>query len=315
MPAPILVPLDGSAFAAQALAHARGVARRLDAPLHLVSVYQPMVIAAAVPDAPLYDHRFDDEQRAALDAQLRATVDAVTPTSPVAVTHATIVADSVDLAILNEAERVGAQLIVSTTHGRGGLQRAWLGSVADRLVVTSSVPVLLVRPREKSDGGERAGDESALVAEAPEFRRVLVALDGSELAEEALRHTPPIAASGAEYCLFRVVAVPATRNDPEQAYWTPLERDSIEARRAEATQYLEQTARALLPAGVPVTARVVLSASPASAILEAARDWGADLVAISTHGRSGLARLVAGSVADKVYRGSEVPTLVVRPHG
>lgn len=315
MSAPILVPLDGSAFAAQALAYARAVARRLDAPLHLVSVYQPMVITAAVPDAPVYDQRFDDEQRAALDAQLRATVEAIMPTAPGAVTHATIDADSVDLAIMTEADRVGAQLIVSTTHGRGGLQRAWLGSVADRLVVTAAVPVLLVRPREASEAGEGAGGERAPVAESPEFRRVLIALDGSALAEEVLRHVPPIAASGAEYCLLRVVPVPATRNDPEQAYWTPLERDSIEARRAEATQYLEQTARPLLPAETTVTCRVVLSASPASAILEAARDWEADLVAISTHGRSGLARLVAGSVADKVYRGSEVPTLVVRPHG
>ncbi len=305
MSTPILVPLDGSDFAAQVLPLARAVAQRMKAAIHLVSVYQSVVIEAAGLDVPGYDRGFDDEQRAALASRLRATALEMQPALPHGVTHATVDADAVDQAILQEAERIGAGLIVTTTHGRGGLQRAWLGSVADRLVVTSPIPVLLVRPAESGAAGTPSTPAG--------FRRILVPLDGTPLAEAVLGVAASIAEPDAEYCLLRVVPVPVTRNDPEQAFWTPLELDAIDARRAEATRYLEDQARTLLPAGTTVTVRVALSASPAAAILDAVRSWGADLVAISTHGRSGVARMVAGSVADKVYRGSEVPTLIVRP--
>lgn len=303
MSAPILVPLDGSAFAEQALPVATALAARRDAPLHLVSVYQPFVPIEAT---RAYDRRLDDERREELRGQLQARAESLAAAVPGGVTHADLEHTDVAAAIIAEGERVGASLVVAATHGRGGLQRAWLGSVADALIRRAPMPVLLVRPREE-EGTE------APAPTAP-FRRVLLPLDGSERAEQAIAPALSLAATeGAKVRLLRVVKVPPTRVDPEQTFWTPLERDAIEEQRAAAMTYLEDVRRTKVPASVDVDTSVVLHSSPATAIVTQAEAWGADLIAMSTRGLGGLERLVAGSVADKVYRAASVPTLVVRP--
>ncbi|HSH46903.1 MAG TPA: universal stress protein, partial [Longimicrobiales bacterium] len=148
MPASIMVPLDGSRFAEHALPYALGVARRTGAELSLALVHTPVdVLNASYPLAEEI-HRQDAEARKTNAAYLEALVDAVGSTG-VNVRPAPLygpVAASLNRYVVEE----GIDLVVMTTHGRGGLERAWLGSTADRLLRITPAPVLLVRPSEES---------------------------------------------------------------------------------------------------------------------------------------------------------------------
>jgi len=185
----ILVPFDGSPFSASALPMAAGLAARHGATLHLLAAYTPIVVPLPFAEAPTYDTRFDEEQRAALRTALRGYADRLLAEGGVAATSAVIDGDPAEV-LADEAARRGVDLIVMTTHGRGGFDRAWLGSVADELLRRSPVPLLLSRPgraraREDADDGilGPVADPAAVsvrpAADAARLRRVLVPFDGS----------------------------------------------------------------------------------------------------------------------------------------
>jgi nucleotide-binding universal stress UspA family protein len=181
-----------------------------------------------------------------------------------------------------------------TTHGHSGLERLWLGSVADQLIRMSNVPVLLLRPTPENAQGSQLAS----------LQRVLIPLDGSAAAEEIL---PVAQALGrlfvAELALLRVRAktrAAAADGDPDAE---------------DAQAYLDRTARSLMGQHGKVSARIVTSDQTATAILAAAQEQPHTLIAMTTRGQSGLQRLVLGSVADKVLRGSEGPVLIYRPKG
>jgi nucleotide-binding universal stress UspA family protein len=196
-------------------------------------------------------------------------------------------------------------LIIMTTHGRGGLSRLWLGSVADTLVRRAGVPVLLVRG-EEAPGGD---------AEVPVFRHVLVPLDGSPRAETVLDHAVRLGAPDATtYTLLTVVAprLIAVRSYPGMRT-PPVDQEDLESRVSEAQAYLDHVAGELRRSGATVATRVVVNLQAASGILDAAAAESADLIALATHGRGAITRFVLGSVADKVVRGAETSVLALRP--
>ena len=171
----VLVPLDGSPFAEQALPWALCLARRAGAALDLVrghvlyALTQPA--AAWAPFDPVAEAECKQEECAYLNAVARR----LTAVAPVAVRR-TLVDGYETEGILRRVQDDRADLVVMATHGRGPLGRFFLGSVADVLVRETSVPVLLVRPRGV------APDLRAV----PAVANVLVPLDGSPLAERAL---------------------------------------------------------------------------------------------------------------------------------
>jgi nucleotide-binding universal stress UspA family protein len=297
----ILVPLDGSAFAEHALPYAMALARQSGGRLRLVQVHEPPVsleFAAEMPvpyyeDETLRAHEWESLQEVATSLGREWDVP-VTPRlregEPVA-------------ALAREVAESGASLVVMSTHGRGPVARAWLGSVADGLLRTIRVPLLLIRPR--NGAAERAPHDG--------FRHILVPLDGSSLSERVLGHAAPrAAASGARLTLLR--AVPASV--PALAPFASVggeaaERDAfVDHLREEAQRSLERVAARL---GTAAECVVRSAASPAEGILDYAKQAGVDLIAMSTHGYGGFARLLHGSVADKVIRGAGTPVLVVRP--
>lgn len=144
------------------------------------------------------------------------------------------------------------------------------------------------------------------------YKKILVPLDGSELAEQVLPHVAQLAGyTHAEVILLRIPG------EPHYDYLTPDPELALEMRRDIETGvqvYLEEIATELRSMGLQVTTRVVWGAPIAQMILNAAREWNVDLIAMSTHGRSGLARLMIGSVADQVVRQSPVPVLLTHPH-
>lgn len=297
----LLVPLDGSSYSERALPVALALARRSVAEIDLVHVHDlPMVPGPA----PRYDTRFDAELREAMRAELEAVVERLRQETDVPL-RTTFLDGPVAPTLAAYAANHLPALIVMTTHGRGGLSRLWLGSVADALVRNAGVPVLLVR-------GE--GEPPTDVA-APVFRHVLVPLDGSERAEAVLEHAVRLGTSrAATYTLLTVVAprLMFARSYPGMRT-PPVDQDDLEPRLAEAQAYLDHVAGELRRSGATVATRVVVNLQTAQGILEAAATEGADLIALATRGRGAVPRLVLGSVADKVVRGAETPVLVIRP--
>lgn len=143
------------------------------------------------------------------------------------------------------------------------------------------------------------------------YKKILVPLDGSELAEQVLPHVSQLAGcTGAEIVLLRVPS------EPVYDYVAPNTEVVLEMRRdieMGAQVYLDEIATELRAMNLAVSTLVVWGAPVQDTILQVAREINADLIAMSTHGRSGIARLVIGSVADDVVRHAPVPVLLARP--
>lgn len=301
----ILVPLDGSPFAEGALPIASMLADRHQSPLHLVAVHTVLARPLKLPDAPVYDSRLDDDRRAQLESYLARTAAKLTEALGREVTYATVSGDmSTAGAIVGEAERRGAGLVVISTHGRGGFSRAWLGSVTSELLRTMRVPILVVR--------NPATDAAATVA--PSLTRVLLPLDGSELAAAALEPALALVAPfGATFTVLRVVRTAESQLPYDQTFWTAAEQQVMEELRTDAQQDVDRVVTGLRSRGINVEGLVVLESDAARTILSVATEHDVGLIAMSTSGRGGLARLLVGSVTDKVVRGADHPVLVVRP--
>jgi nucleotide-binding universal stress UspA family protein len=197
--------------------------------------------------------------------------------------------------ILEEVDQGQFDLVVLMTHGRSGLKRWVWGSVAEHVVRHCPVPLLLGTP--KGEGVER-----------PTTRKILVPLDGSALADSVLEHVQALGGSlGAEIVLFSAVWVEPTDNP--LAYSRDL--DVLSAR---AKDMLESREAALAKEGLQASS-VSKRGEAASLILEAAAESGADLIAMTTHGRTGVKRWLLGSVAERVLRASPLPVLLVRTRG
>ena len=307
----LLVPLDGSALSEHALPFASAIAHRSGAQLRLVHVHVPytanpiFVEGMPVVDEELHSLRREHERAYLERLSARLVVESIAATAcilePLGVgTHAESIADTIS----RHATAIGADLIVVTTHGRGGMARFWLGSITDALIHVSTVPLLLIP----------SPDGAPDLRHLPPFRQILIPLDGEVLAEHILEHALALGAvMQATYSLLRVVT-PVTLLEPAP-FTTPtdLDPDATIRDETEAQRYLQTIATRLQPDVLDVRTQVVVAQQPAAAILEQIRARQIDLVAIATHGRGGLARMLLGSVADKVIRGAEIPVLLYRP--
>lgn len=276
----ILVTLDGSPFSEQALELAHAIQSQGKPDYSLLRV----VTSADALNSKQDPKELLEEARKYLE-QIGATRLASATTKILAKQ-----ADDPAEQILEEAE--GHDLVVVMTHGRGGLKRWVWGSVAERVVRHCSVPVLL--GNAKADPASRAA-----------IKKILVPLDGSERASSVLKMVGRLARGlAAEVVLFRAAWVDLTDNASAYARETDAIREAIKAE-------LEGLAESLRSDGVQVTSQVVLD-YPAEAILKAVEATGSDLIAMTTHGRTGLKRWLLGSVAEKVLRAGARPVLLVR---
>jgi nucleotide-binding universal stress UspA family protein len=304
----MLVPLDGSAFSERALPVAVGLARRLGATLHIVRIHafyaEPPI---SLEGMPVTDPDKDARRWEAERAYVTRIREQLGPRSEldtrVAVLNGPVAEVLATYAAFNQVD-----LIVMSTHGREGMARAWLGSVADELLRRSGVPVLLVRPAQ----------DAQAVATVESTPRVVIALDGSRLAEQVLEHAVSLGRPlGADYTLLRVVNPLGSMGDLPAVFAPRLGRAVAAQHVAEATAYLAGIARAMKDKGLEARVKVVESERAADAILDEAARHGTGFVAMATHGRSGLTRLLLGSVASGVLHETAVPLLLYRPraHG
>jgi nucleotide-binding universal stress UspA family protein len=299
----ILVPVDGSAFGENALPLAMSLAEKAEATLQVLHVHQP---------ALSFYGSFDMGQDMTLDAKVRSLEceylsklsKRLKEASPVPITckaHD----GQVDATLLYQASLLGANLIVMSTHGHGPVSRFWLGGVADKLIRHTSVPVLLVRP----------GETEADLRSKPGISNVLIPLDGSELAEQILEPAIELGKLlGATFTLVRAVE-PIIVPDYNLGGFAVggIDPVLVSQLQVEALNYLDGMAKKLRERSLNVKTVVKVNQTAASAILAQAKSQKAGLIAMATQGRSGFARLLIGSVADKVLRGAMVPVLVLRP--
>jgi nucleotide-binding universal stress UspA family protein len=150
------------------------------------------------------------------------------------------------------------------------------------------------------------------------FERILVCLDGSELAEQILPYAIEQALRfNSKLTLLQVVTIPSSVYTASAASELPQAGDmiarEIQKQEAEARAYVDRVAKSLLKKGVEAEGVVLGPLQPGRAIVKYAQDNAIDLICIATHGRSGLGRFVFGSVADRVLRESGLPILVVKP--
>ena len=287
----ILVPLDGSPLAEQALPHACRLASTTGAGLVLVRA-APHVAIAGAPASPL---RVTVREAEAYLAVLRQRLAGEGFAVSTVALH-----DTALHAITHTARTSGAEIIVISTHGRTGVGRTMLGSVADEVLRHTTLPVLLVR----------AAEAPAAPGRGP-YGRILVPLDGTALGETALGYL----ARGELGRAGEVVALRAISPDAGSlVYGMPgyaaRQARADEQARAEATTYLDRVVEAHLP-GWTYRAEVLMD-TPDGAIQAAALE-GIDLVVMATHGRTGLGRLAYGSIAERVLRHATAPVLLL--HG
>jgi nucleotide-binding universal stress UspA family protein len=296
----ILVPLDGSPLAEEAMETAMAVAKANQAQVLLLRSIQPVYTMAPVV-AGEYEWIWPEYAREDSRREIRDYLNGVKsrydcPDCPVR-----IIALEGDPAsvIVDTADEEKVDLIVMSTHGQTGIRRAVFGSVTERVLHSVSCPVLVTRTKDP-------------------IRRILITLDGSELAEEAMEPALEVAhALNASMILLRINEIlPVNPVEPGGSSWEwevtePKQRLMGELRQA-AEGYLREIAQRydLSPADVQT---IVLDGSPVDRIQEFARLYGIDLIAMSTHGRTGLRRWLYGSVTLKVMRASECSMLIIRP--
>lgn len=208
--------------------------------------------------------------------------------------------------ILRYVEDNDVDLILMATHGRTGIQRWTMGSIADKVLRASNVPVWLIRPGLPQD----------IVRDHLPTRKILVPLDGSELAASVLPHAEAVAkqsdAGLIEIVLLSVCdpTLPATYYAPA----TPVNWDEqVKGWKRKDEQYLAKIEKQLRSSGLNVRSKVLIG-RPAETIVEYASENRVSLIVMSTHGRSGPGRWVFGSVAGKVLHEVTTPILLVRPH-
>ena len=299
----IIVPLDGSEFGELALSTALGVATESGASVCLATVVSTLTPPRYTQPVTSIDQETYRDAEAHARAYQRSVVEKIRE-SGIEVPISTFVGvgrvvDTLD----RKVRESGADLLVIATHGRGPLMRSWLGSVADGLVRCTPCPVLIIRP-EKGEVPE--------LTKTVAFKNILVALDGSTEATEILGHVPSLASPlGAQVSLLRVIPPYVPAGPPHLPHLTPEEAD-LASEAESAARSLSDASRTLREMGLEVETHVMSGSHPADGILSFAREKSPDAIALTTHGRGGITRMLLGSVVDKVVRAAHGPVLVYR---
>jgi len=292
----ILVPLDGSKLAEVALPHAEALTKAFDAQLTLLGAVQIFKASDT-----FHPGQIDADDIAV--RYLRQKADLLRGRQ-ISVDTKVSVGDAPSI-IVDYAHQDAVDLIVMATHGRSGVKRWVLGSTADRVVRSTEKPVWLVRAK-----GDRAD-----IGDSLRFCRVIVPLDGSSAAEQVLSHVCEIASRlQLEIVLLHVITettqveVLGAEGDYHEV---PVSDEVIGRLKENAGSYLKTVVDRLSAQGFSANS-VIRIGSAADQIIDVAEEMDAALVAMTTHGRSGIERWAYGNVADKVLTAGTTSLLLTR---
>ncbi|HEX9129293.1 MAG TPA: universal stress protein [Gemmatimonadaceae bacterium] len=297
----IMAPTEDSEHEQATISVAVRLAQRFDAELHLVRAEAPPLVIETVARPPVLTITEQTlvEERLARLRKLEALGNECRALGNIRVV--TALEDGPVTSTLGDyAMKHDVDLIVMSSHSRGGIKRVTLGSVTDYLIRNTNIPVLVVRPP--------ASFISANPVET--LSRIVVPLDGSALAEQILPEVAALASRLNSTVSLLHVLTPVTYSQkeimqPGLPWW--------DADIATADAYLADAASYLTEQGLAVSKDVVLNDNIATAILDYSIRARADLIALATNGTGGMSRLVFGTVADEVTRKSPTSLLVFHP--
>jgi nucleotide-binding universal stress UspA family protein len=308
----ILVPLDGSERAKRAIPLAARIARTSGGSIVFVYVVLPAIefgtytvdhLVALKPGA--FERRL-----AKANDYLTEVVTAYTSDLAGIDVATEIVSGAASPAIFSAARQEQVDLVIMCSHGETGLKRWMFGSVAQEAVRHSPIPVLVLN--------ENGAVPSALEETHP--FRVLVPLDGSPLAETALEPTAHLASVLAapapiELHLLRVVDLPVTGGKFPINFGATLRKEAWQEAETYLKEVTDRLQESLVDVKVSITSSAVINTDIAGTIIQQAEEEsGYDLIAMTTHGRSGLQRLMMGSITEHILGATKLPLLIVRPH-
>ena len=305
----ILTPLDGSEVSEHVLPYARALASGLSLLMTVLMAVEPEhpTISRAL-NPLMHWHETEDHRTSHAESYL-SSVTARMGGAGLAVEGSLIHSDPAT-GIVEEAAKDPGVLIAMASHGRSGLARWWMGSVADKVLHTADNPLLIVRSQsELSTAQEQA------------LERLVVPVDGSELAEEVFPHVAylsqalglpvdllQVTLSEAEY--YQAMSMGLRVLPPT----LPSFQSFSETVDGEAMEYLANAKTRLTQMGAEPVQERVLQGAAADTIVDLATSRPNNLVAMTTHGRSGVGRMILGSVAERVVRQSGGPVLLIRAH-
>jgi nucleotide-binding universal stress UspA family protein len=279
----ILIPLDGSELAEQAIPYVEQLAPKLKSEVIFITV--------CLPGDPLEQALTEYIERRAEKFQSLGVE-----------TRSLCIEGEPAASIIDFSRKNDISLIVISTHGRTGVSHWPLGSIADKVVQMSHIPVFLVRSNHL---GKTPADM--------ELQKILVTLDGSNFSEEILPYAENLAKSmNSQVTILRVIE-PAKL--PQLAAYMDrekFEKDFMDKLEREAERYLAKKKTVLEIKEVKVNS-ALLEGKPVETILQYAEDKSINLIALSTHGFSGITKWAYGSVAARIIEGSNRPVLLVRP--
>jgi nucleotide-binding universal stress UspA family protein len=298
----VIVPLDGSAASEHVLPVAAQVARGSDATLRLLSMPESEAIRTLEDGTPvevalsagssLHPRTYLEQIRQRLAAGSNLTITADILHGPNDHRNAT------------RPNVTDMDLVVLASHYHDGPLPFRLANITDALVYWQPAPLLAMPSASATLDAEPE----------PRFRRMLLPLDGSALAEQIL--VPAVAlgkAMGAGHTLLHLVDPYSLVSGEPVAYTSKLSDLTIARMQDEAQDYLDGIALLMRAEGLKVQTRVMVAHDAHIAIRRAAREHEIDLIAMTTHAHGGLNRLLLGSVAVQILRDNDLPVLLYRP--
>lgn len=293
----LLVPLDGSKTAEQVMPWARRFADSFQLPVELLAVVDVGTLLTSVERARRFDKLVEQALR-----ESKAYLERISGRFVGSRVRRTVEQGSAAELIIEKAAADKSTLIAMTTHGRSGLNRWLLGSVAEKVLRATANPLLLVRIAHEGKVEGEAAPKS-----------IVVPLDGSELAETVLPTVTKIAKRlGLEVFLFRACSNPYSAFIGGSGPYAVNVNELMKDIRDEARNYLEAKMAELQKQGVEEISYLLQEGVAADEIVSVASHTPESLIAMSSHGRSGVKRWMLGSVTETVVRHSNSPVLVVR---
>ena len=293
----LLIPLDGSRTSEKVIPFARVLAATLKLPVELLEVVDVSAVSAHVASDKA---RYLDALIAEGERESREHLKTVAGEFPGSKVSCTVERGKPADAIIERAAADKGTLIAMATHGRSGVNRWVMGSVAEKVLRGSESTMFLVRANEE------AGANGAAI-----FRSVVVPLDGSELAESVLPSVVEIAKSlDLEVVLCRAYELAASAYYGSEDYLPNYDEMLVNLKK-EVEEYLTDKAGSLKQGGLARVSWLAMAGSGADEIVRYSREHPDALIAMCTHGRSGVRRWVLGSVTERVVRHSGDPVLVV----
>jgi nucleotide-binding universal stress UspA family protein len=319
-PEKVLCPVDFADCSRLALRHALALAKSREAELIILHAYwvpasiQPtLLVWAATGARPIVDVA-EEQARRELDEFLKSFADESVLRARVVLVH-----DDPASTILEFASRERVSLIVLGTHGRTGVSRFFMGSVAERVVRGAPCPVLTLRKPEKPESAIAHPDLPASPVpmskeiQVTKLDELLVPVDFSACSVVALDKAAELAKSlGATLDVLHVWQAPSFVATELMVGGAGSTQTLTEFVKAETETKFREFLKAARERGIAIRHERLVQGSPPAVIIDEAERGGHDLIALGTHGRTGLSHFLLGSVAEKVVRQASCPVLVIR---